>query len=209
MIKINNASKDINMNNNTKKASIILTVIIISLILLHCPAFGSGLPPLEGGVLPDIKLAVPENLSHRDYLGISGEAFFGIPQIKAKVVIVEIFSMYCPYCQREAPEVNRLYNIIENDPKLKDKIKIIGIGTGNSSFEVDVFRSKYSVPFPLIADEDYSVHKSFGEVRTPYFLGININEDGTHRVFYSKAGEFTGAEPFLEQMLQLSGLREE
>jgi peroxiredoxin len=197
------------MKYSTKKTPIISAVIFISLILFYCPAFGSGSPPSKGDVLPDIKLFVPKNSSHRNYLGLPDETFFKIPQIKAKVVIIEIFSMYCPYCQREAPEVNRLYNIIENDPTLKDKVKVIGIGTGNSSFEVDVFRNKYSVPFPLIADEDYSVHKSFGEVRTPYFLGININEDGTHKVFYSKAGEFTGAEPFLTLMLQLSGLKQE
>ena len=197
------------MNYNTKKTPVILAVIVISLILLYCPAFGSGSPPSTCDKLPDIKLSVPKNPLHRDYLGLPDETFFKIPQIKAKVVIIEIFSMYCPYCQREAPEGNRLYNIIESDPALKGKIKVIGIGTGNSSFEVDVFRNQYSVPFPLIADEDYSVHKSFGEVRTPYFLGIKINEDGTHRVFYSKLGEFTGAEPFLTLMIQLSGLKQE
>jgi peroxiredoxin len=196
------------MNYRAKKSSAILAFIAILLMLLHCPAFGSGSPPSKGGVLPDITLSAPKNPSHRNYLGLPDETSFKIPRIKAAVVIIEIFSMYCPYCQREAPEINRLYSIIENDPALKDKIKVIGIGTGNSSFEVDVFRDTYSVPFPLIADEDYSVHKSFGEVRTPYFMGIKINEDGTHKVFYSEPG-FIGVEPFLTLMLKLSGLKQE
>ncbi|HUU41486.1 MAG TPA: redoxin domain-containing protein [Desulfatiglandales bacterium] len=194
------------MNQNIKRMATILAAVVISVILFCCPAFGSGLPPEKGDLLPDIALPVPDNPSQRSYLGLSDQTVFKIPEIKAKVVIIEIFSMYCPYCQREAEEVNRLYSIIENDPTLKDKIKVIGIGTGNSTFEVEVFRNKFSVPFPLIADENYSVHKSFGEVRTPYFLGVKINEDGTHRVFYSKPGEFNGAEQFLELMLRLSGL---
>jgi hypothetical protein len=51
-------------------------------------------PPPEGGLLPDIVLAAPKSPEHQDYLGISGKDTFKIPEIKAEVVIIEIFSMY-------------------------------------------------------------------------------------------------------------------
>lgn len=197
------------MDSRIKRIPMALATIAISLALLHCLAFGSNPPPAKGAALPEINLLVPDNATHRNYLGLGGGTFFKIPQIKARVVIIEIFSMYCPHCQREAPEINRLYSIIENNPDLKDKIKLIGIGAGNSPFEVEVFRKKYNIPFPLISDEDFSIHRSFGEVRTPYFLGVKINDGGTHQVFYSKLGKFKGAELFLELMLQLSGLTRE
>jgi thiol-disulfide isomerase/thioredoxin len=200
---------DTTMNNEIRKIPMALATIAISVALLHCLAFGNNLPQVKGDVLPEIHLLVPENAIHRNYLGLEGGTFFEIPEIKAKVVIIEIFSMYCPHCQREAPEINRLYSIIEGNPDLKDKIKLIGIGAGNSSFEVDLFKKKYNVPFPLIPDENFSIHKRIGEVRTPYFLGVKINDDGTHRVFFSKLGEFKGAEPFLDLMLKLSGLKGE
>jgi len=197
------------MNNNVKRIPMALAILAISLALLPSLAFGRNLPPVKGAVLPEMNLLVPENAAHRNYLGVEGGTFFKIPQIKARVVIIEIFSMYCPHCQREAPEINRLYSIIEGNPDLKDKIKLIGIGAGNSSFEVGVFKKKYNVPFPLIPDEDFSIHKCIGEVRTPYFLGVKINDDGTHQVFFSKLGGFKGAEPFLDLMLKLSGLKGE
>ena len=199
------------MNNKIeiKKIPMTLATIVISLALLHCLAFGKNLPPVKGGVLPEITIPVPENANDKNYLGLESGRFFRIPQIRAKVVIIEIFSMYCPYCQREAPEINRLYSIIEGNPDLKDKIKLIGIGAGNSAFEVGVFRKKYNIPFPLIPDVDFSIHKRYGEVRTPYFVGVKVNDDGTHQVFYSKLGGLKGAEVFLELMLQLSGLNQE
>jgi len=82
-------------------------------------------------------------------LGLSGSGSFKIPQIKAKVVIIEIFSMYCPYCQKDAPGVNELYLLIENNADIKNKIKLIGIGAGNSSYEVEVFKKTYTVPSPF------------------------------------------------------------
>jgi peroxiredoxin len=168
-------------------------------------------PPVVGGQLPDFKLPSPKSSADKSYLGVSGTFFsgpFSIPQIKAKVVILQVFSMYCPYCQKDAPHVNSLFNKIENDPALKGKIKLLGIGAGNSEYEVGVFKNKYNVPFPLFPDGDFKIHKLLGEVRTPYFIGVKINPDGSHQVFYSRLGAIEGNdEKFLNEMIGLSGLK--
>jgi len=109
------------MNHAKTKSLMIVTTIAVFLALFFSPASGKTTPPQEGGVLPDIRLPAPKDQAQRNYLGLSGDGPFTIPQIKARAVIIEIFSMYCPYCQREAPEVNRLYSMIENNPTLKDK----------------------------------------------------------------------------------------
>ena len=102
--------------------------------------------------------------------------------------------------------MNELYRSMQARKDLKNKIKLIGIGTGNSDFEVNFFRKKYEVPFPLFSDEDYSIHKTLGEVRTPYFIGVRLKSDGSSEVFYSKLGGFKDADKFLELMVKLSGL---
>ncbi|HUV50919.1 MAG TPA: TlpA disulfide reductase family protein [Anaerolineae bacterium] len=184
-----------------------LTAFAIFAVMLTPRVLAATSPPPTGGVLPEITLSVPEVQAYRNYLGLSKGNFFKVPEIKGNVVIIEVFSMYCPFCQREAPNVNSLYRIIESNKNLKGKIKLIGIGAGNSSFEIEVFRGQYKIPFPLFADENFSIHKSLGDVRTPYFIGVKINEDGTHKVFYSKLGGFDKAETFLQMMLKLSGLK--
>jgi peroxiredoxin len=171
------------------------------------PALAANKPPQRGEGLPAINLPVPKNPDEKNYLGLSGSGTFKISQIKAKVVIVEIFSMYCPYCQKDAPGVNELYRLIENKPDVKNNIKIIGIGAGNSSYEVEVFRKTYNVPFPLFPDKDFTIHKACGEVRTPYFMVVKINEDGTHQIVHTQLGEYPGAESFLELVLKASGLK--
>ena len=51
-------------------------------------------PPAEGGILPEIVLSAPENTELQQYLGVTGKKTFTIPEIKAAVVLIEIFSMY-------------------------------------------------------------------------------------------------------------------
>jgi len=170
---------------------------VIGLFVFFIPAAASGLAPGVGGQLPDITLAMPRDSGDKNYLGLSGFGSFSIPRIKTKMVIIEIFSMYCPYCQKEASNVNQLYASIEQNPALKGKIKIIGIGAGNSAYEVGIFKTKYNVPFPLFADGDYVIHKQLGEVRTPYFIVVKINSDGSHRIVYSKLGAFESVDQFL------------
>ena len=156
--------------------------------------------------MPQFNLSVPENPAHQSYLGLIAKDTFTLPQIKAEVLIIEIFSMYWPYCQKEAPSVNELYHKIENNPKLKGKVKLIGIGAGNSSFEVNTFRKTYKIPFPLFSDGDFSIHKKLGEVRTPYFIGVRINAEGPQKVFFSKLGGFDNPGHFLKEVIRHAGI---
>jgi peroxiredoxin len=190
-----------------KKIYLTLPVIIILLLTLVSPVLPANKPPAKGETLPVFNLPIPKSPAEKGYLSLSGDGLFKIPQIKARVVIVEIYSMYCPYCQKDAPGINELYNLIEKNPDLKNKIKIIGIGAGNTSFEVETYKKTYQVPFPLFPDKDFSIHKACGEVRTPYFIVVKINDNGTHQIVHAQLGNYPGAEPFLETVLKASGLK--
>jgi peroxiredoxin len=164
-------------------------------------------PPFEGKVLTNINLPVSEKIEEQQYLGVDGKKTFKIPEIRAELVIVEIFSMYCPFCQKEAPSVNELYRIIEQDNDSKKRIKLIGIGAGNSPFEVNTFRRTYAVAFPLFADMDFSIHEALGKVRTPYFIVIKLSQNAAPEVVYSKVGALGDPQGFLELIMKESGLK--
>jgi peroxiredoxin len=192
-----------------KKGMLCVVSLMLCMTMSGLNVLAGRAPSAKGEQLPDISLKVPEDQAQKEYLGLQGNGMFKVPQIMAKVVVIEIFSMYCPYCQREAPNVNSLYRKIEDNPKLRGKVKLIGIGAGNSPFEVDVFRKKYEVPFPLFSDENYALYQCLGEVRTPYFFAAKINPDGTTTVLYSQLGGLHGADRFLESILDLSSLKKE
>jgi len=103
--------------------------------------------------------------------------------------------------------VNEMFRKIETDDRLKGKVKLIGIGVGNSAFEVAHFKKFYNIPFPLFPDGDFIIHKKLGEVRTPYFIGLRTSDNGSHSIFYSKLGGVGDPDDFLRKFLKNSGLK--
>ncbi|MCD6534732.1 MAG: TlpA family protein disulfide reductase [Deltaproteobacteria bacterium] len=152
--------------------------------------------------MPTIKLTTPKDQSLRNYLGLQEKTSFSVEEIKCEILIIEIFSMYCPHCQKDAPTINKLYELIESDDKVAGRVKLIGIGTGNSAFEIDIFKKKYKIPFPLFADADFAIHEDLGNVRTPYFIGICNQSKMKNRIFFSQLAGFNGAEKFLDKVLE-------
>ena len=183
-------------------------VVVVLLFMATAIMAAENPSPKAGTFLPEMTLSRPGDSTDLKYLGLLGSGTsFKVNQIKATVVIIQIYSMYCPYCQAEAPNVNRLYASIEDNPALKDKIKIIGIGAGNSKFETGIYKKKYTVVFPLIPDENFKLHKILGEVRTPYFIAVTLDGAKPPKVIYSKLGALENNDPFLAQIVKAAELR--
>ena len=160
----------------------------------------AGEPPQVGSPFPSILVPTPEDPPHKRYLGLPEKKSFNVSEVSARVLIIEIFSMYCPFCQREAPSVNKLFETMNSEPTLREKVKLLGIGAGNSNFEVEIFRNKFGVKFPLIPDPDYKLHKALGEVRTPYFFVLSLSPQSQPRVIYSKLGGIGNIQSFLKMI---------
>ncbi len=165
--------------------------------------------PVKGGKLPVISLPIPKNSDEKIYLGLSGEGSFKIPQIKAKGVLIKIFNLYCPICQSTAAAMAELYRQIEHNPDLKDKIKLIGIGAGNNLLEIEVFKQNHNIPFPIFPDENFKIHQALGEVRTPFFIAIKMEKDGSNEIVHTHLGGLTNARAFLDLMVEAFGMKQE
>ena len=199
----------VNKMNSIKLAGIIFTFAFLSAIsgcAKHQITSDNGVPAV-GDQLPVIILTTPEDWSLRNYLGLEEKEYFSLKEIKCEILIIEIFSMYCPHCQKDAPAINKLYELIKSDENMAKRVKLIGIGAGNSAFEVDIFKKKYQIPFPLFADNDLAIHKELGRVRTPYFIGICNQGELKNRIFFSQLAGFSGAKRFLDNILELADCR--
>lgn len=196
-----------------KQIGLALIAVIFLLILWHpvteATMYAQAVPEKKYSDtktrLPDFKLPVPADRSDREYLGISGKDAFRIGQINAQVVIIEVFSFHCPICQPQASLVNELYNKIQADPNLKDKVKIIGIAATNNDFEARSFKESHRVPFPVFSDEDSELAIALNIKYTPTFIGVRVDGKGSQEQFYWRPGAFGDPSQFLQEILKTSG----
>mgnify|MGYP001824914128 CR=1 FL=1 len=185
-------------------------VFLVMLITLSIgpPARGASKPvvPKAGDRLPEIVLPLPAEEQHRQELGLAAPPAetFTLSTVAADLVVVEIFSMYCPHCQREAPKVNRLHAALLKRPVSAPKIRLLGIGVGNTPMEVAVFRKTYQIPFPLFSDGDFTIHKQLGEVRTPFFFAFRPGDPGPHRIRLAHMGPFEDVAAFVHRLDKLA-----
>jgi peroxiredoxin len=131
-----------------------------------------------GDFFPEVPMQVPEDSKERAYLGLTAGMTFTLKQVKADLVVVEILSVYCPSCQLQAPAYNKLFNLIENDPDTRGRIKIIGIAVGNGNQEIKDFRDKRNVPFPILPDRSFNMHRAIGGSRTPFTIYVRQDSSG-------------------------------
>lgn len=182
-----------------------LLLLIVFILTSHFPTYSQSASGEE--ILPDFTLTIPDNDNYRSYLGLQGAPgeTFTINDIDADVVLIELFSMYCPFCQEEAPNVNALYETMLEFSNQEFSIKIIGLAANNSEFEADHFRKTYDVKFPLFPDQDMSLYNLLGGKGTPGFIGCKRNTDNTWSIILRQSGGFYHSEEFFNELLRKSG----
>jgi len=123
-----------------------------------------------GDFFPEISLPMVQAKSDADYLGLPQKFFglvrgatFSLKDVRADLIILEFMNKYCFSCQLKAPVLNQVFSMVDKDPRLKGRIKFIGIGVGNNEKEVESFKAEKQIPFPFIPDPKFLVYESIGE----------------------------------------------
>lgn len=177
--------------------------LIFALPALCLAAVLAFAAPANSETLTDFKLHTAYSAKDATYLGVPQIGDFNISDIQSEYLLIEIFSMYCPFCQAEAKHVNTLFEKIKAE--LPDKLKLIGIGAGNTPYEVNFFRDKYGIEFPLFSDPDYVIHKQIGQVGTPYFYLLKRRQNGEMQILMIQEGPFESPESFFKRIKAKTG----
>jgi len=160
-----------------------------------------------GDPFPAVSVKAPEDPAIAAYLGIPEGKSFTIDDVKADLVLVEIMNVYCASCWRQVPVYNKLYELIESDPATKGRVKIVAFGAGNKDWEAKYFTEKFEVPFPVIADPDFTMHEAIGGSKTPFSIFVRQDPSGkTGLVADTHLGYIREHEPLFKEMQSMMRL---
>jgi thiol-disulfide isomerase/thioredoxin len=169
----------------------------LAVIMVMSLAASPALPaegPAPGSTIPPFQLKLPDSPEAGAYLGLKGVKTFSLSQVKTKLLVADIFSVYCPVCQKNAPLVNQLFKIIQEDPNLNKNIKLLGISLEKEPSELTVYKQKFKVEFPLVLGPEQAIKKSFK------FLPVLLVLDQNGKILMSHAGEMKSLKPILLEL---------
>jgi hypothetical protein len=170
----------------------------LALVLVFCasPLLADEKEPVVGQVLGPVTLAAPITAAGATYLGLAKQGPFAIKDVKAPYIFIEQFSTTCPHCMHQAPILNQLYNLVQQDAALKAKVKFMSVGQSNDDSAVKMWKAFQKVPFPVIPDPDSKLGKALNF--SPYPVSMLVNPSG--KILWVHVGAFDDANEALKKI---------
>jgi peroxiredoxin len=168
---------------------------------------GSCPSPMAGNSAPGLQQAfemtvtAPASAESKAKLGLAEDVeSFRPADLETDLFVLLVFDLYCHACQQSAKNMAWLNEQIDNDPRLR-KAAVIGLGRGDTPFEVQTFMRKLKLDFPAISDRDKAFTDGLGVDRTPSGFLI-CRQTGEYRLLASFTGYLSKkkAESFLSPM---------
>jgi len=156
--------------------------------------------PKQGENLPEISFPAPDLEKDKAYLGVNGKESFSIKDLDSQLIVLEIIGVYCPVCHVQRPHLNRLFHRINKNADLSGKIKFLAVAAGGTPMEVAYYVKESKVPYPVLQDEDFILHKKISEPLTPYTLVIT--RDG--KIVYAHLGLIDDMDKFFVTLKDLA-----
>jgi peroxiredoxin len=176
------ATKSASGRNTVRHGRPAPLLLMLLILLAACPALAAELPK-EGETLPQLTILTPALEKDCQYLGLDSPGTFTIQDLDYSLILLELVGVYCPYCHKQAPLFNSLFKRLERT-KLDDRVKMLAVASGATEPEVVQLRKHSGYVYPVLRDEDFSMHKTLGEPQTPFTL--LVNREGT--ILYTKLG---------------------
>jgi thiol-disulfide isomerase/thioredoxin len=178
-------------------------VLVLSCCLAVLVCFGAvtwanaEAEPVVGQTVPSVKFSGTITPDGSKYLGLAKQGPFSWKDIKAPYLVIEQFSTNCPHCMAQAPVMDKLYEMVNNDAALKGKVKFLGAGQGDNEVKLKMWKAFHKVPFPLVPDPNNSFGKALNF--TPYPVTLLINK-ATGKILVVQIGTFDNADDVFKKI---------
>ncbi len=157
--------------------------------------------PVEGDLFPQCRLAVLQAGKDISYLGLApGSRYFSLSDVAGDYVLVEVYNEMCTLCLAEFPNINRLLGLVNEDPELRNRVRMLGLGAGSTRRSTAKFRKKTGFNLLLFADQKWKAFGLLGKPVLPVLYLLKRDGEKGLRIMWRHAGGIGDPEDFLEHL---------
>ena len=178
----------------TRKKLMVLACCLALVFSFGAVALALESEPKVGQSVGNLTFPPPLSKEDANYLGLTRMDAFSLQKIKSPYVLVEQFSANCPYCMAQAPVLNRLYTMVQQDAALKTRLKFLAMGQNNDEKAVMMWKALHKVPFPVLPDTVGTFGKALNFSAYPLTLVL----DRSGRILFVHIGVFENAAEVLK-----------
>jgi len=174
---------------NCKSKALVLGSLLALVLLMGSVAAAADVEPKVGQQV-NYKFGKPMSAEDAKYLGLEKAQEFTVKDLKAPYLLVEQFSTTCPYCATQSGIVNTIFNRVQQDPGLKNKVKFVGEMQGDTADKVKAWKEAHKVAFPLIPDPE----STLGDALNFHPYPVTFVLDKKSMIVYLLVGEMKSSD---------------
>jgi peroxiredoxin len=157
-----------------------------------------------GDPFPPFKLTSNLTFEEQESLNLPAEKTISLKQFTSEILIIELLNVYCHTCQQQVPIFNQLWESVQADTVLEDKVAILGITVGNNAREVVKFQKSFKPQYPVLADQDKKIFNCLGNLKgTPQTYILKKDPSGKWYIQYHHLGAVSSPETYLRKIKEL------
>lgn len=168
----------------------------LAMAAVFLPVVSALAGPVDEGTQFNYTLPSPDSSKTQAYLGLKTMGPFKVSDVKAKVVVIELMSSTCPHCQASAPNMNRLYKLMQSDPAMAH-VRFFALSLRDNQAGVDTFKKAFSTTYPILLDKDHSITHTLKGLETPTTIIVST---ATGKILSSHPGGIESPDGFIKQI---------
>jgi thiol-disulfide isomerase/thioredoxin len=152
-----------------RKSTLTITLLSLVLFFFNTPVSMAAPQDLLKGEMKRFQLhSMPKKLSDVDFLDADGDAV-KLSSFKGKLLLINLWATWCPYCAQEMPTLNALHKQMAGDAFA---VLSIGVDKGGPAI-LKKYMKQRGFSLPVYADPLSHVGMTYQTIGIPYALLID------------------------------------